>query len=113
MKRSDDELLQALPARVLGVEVQDPVLVLFGDDWSLTVACPWEGNVGGIGLSWEDRELEDRAWDLVGQDLVAVRQQAGSVRFEFSAATLVATPDTDLDPWVLRLPGGLMVGRLR
>lgn len=103
--------LAGLPVRVQGVEVQDPILTLFGEGWGLTIACPWEGTIGGRALSWEDDDIEDRSWDLVGQDLVAVRHDGSMVKFEFSAGTLIATPDTDVDPWVLQLPGGVVVGR--
>lgn len=103
--------LEGLPVRIQGVEVQDPILVLFGERWGLTIACPWEGNIGGRALSWAGDDIEDRSWDLVGQDLIAVRQEGPVVRLEFSAATILMTPDTDIDPWVLQLPGGLVVGR--
>jgi hypothetical protein len=111
MTNIDAQLLDALPVHVKGVEVQDPVLTLFGEEWSLTIACPWQGEVGGRPISWEDADLEDRVWDLVGAELVSVKQEGAAARFGFSAGTLLVTPDTDLDPWVLRLPGGLLVGR--
>jgi hypothetical protein len=103
--------LAGLPVRVQGVEVQDPILTLFGEGWGLTIACPWEGTIGWRALSWEDDDIEDRSRDLVGQDLVAVRQDGPAVKFEFSAGTLTVTPDQDVDPWVLLLPDGLVVGR--
>jgi hypothetical protein len=112
MSGIDPQLTRALPVRVQGVEVQSPVLTLFGEKWSLTIACPWEGEVHKSALSWEDDDIEDRAWDLVGEDLVDVRREGSSVRFQFSTSVLVATPDTDIDPWVLRLPDGLWVGRM-
>jgi hypothetical protein len=112
MSGIESEVLAALPVRVAGVEVQDPVLVFFGEGWSLTIACPWTGMVRGNGLSWEDDDLEDRVWDLVGDELVSIQQEGRSIRFGFLGGTLLATPDTDLDPWVLRLPGGLLVGRV-
>jgi len=113
MSSIDPQLLEALPARVQGVEVQSPVLTVFGEQWSLTIACPWEGEVGGRALSWEDDDIVERAWNLVGEDLLAVLQDGSAVRFEFSAGTLIVTPDTDTDPWVLQLPGGLLVGSIR
>lgn len=112
MNSIDPHLLQDLPVRVAGVEVQSPILTVFGQRWSLTIACPWEGTVGGHALSWEADDIEDRAWDLVGEDLLAVLQVGSAVTFHFSAGALIATPDTDLDPWVLQLPAGLLVGRI-
>jgi hypothetical protein len=108
---TDIDPLAALPVRVQGVEVQDPILTLFGEGWALTIACPWEGTIGGRALSWEDPDIEDRSWDLVGEDLVAVRQGGPAVEFEFTTGSLTVTPDIDVDPWVLQLPGGLVVGR--
>ncbi|NTW38871.1 MAG: hypothetical protein HGA44_03115 [Cellulomonadaceae bacterium] len=61
-------------------------------------------------MSWLADGLEDQCWDLVGEDLVALRRDGPVVAFEFSAATLIATADTEVDPWVLQLPGGLVVG---
>lgn len=111
MTNDDSQLLSALPLRVTGVEVQDPVLTLFGDNWSLTIACPWQGEVCGQSISWEDHDLDDRAWELVGEELVSVQHESSPARFAFSAGVLLVTPDTDMDPWVLKLPGGLLVGR--
>lgn len=101
-----------LPRRVRGLEVQDPIVTVFGEDWSLTVACPWSGDVDGHMLSWEDESIEETLWDLVGQDLVSVDRLGPRVRFRFTEAELVAVPDSDLDPWVLTLPSGISVGSL-
>lgn len=111
MSLLDAHLLNDLPLRVVGVEVQSPVLTLFGDEWSLTIACPWDGIVGGRKMSWEDDDIEDWAWDLIGEDLVTVEEHGSAVRFKFLNASLTAAPDSDLDPWVLSLPGGVLVGR--
>lgn len=105
------ELLQTLPRRVLGVEVQDPILTLYGEQWSLTVFGPWEGTLHGRTLVWEEDDLEDWSWDLIGQDLLTVREEDTLIRFEFSAGSLVVTSDSDWEPWVLRLPAGVLVGK--
>lgn len=109
---TDIDLLAALPVRVQGVEVQDPILTLFGKGWALTIACPWEGTIGGHRVSWEDDDIEARSWETLGEDLVAVRQGDSTVDFEFTFGNLIVAPDTDVDPWVLQLPGGLLVGRM-
>ncbi|RMI14432.1 hypothetical protein [Cellulomonas triticagri] len=108
----DAHLLEALPLPVEGVEIQSPILTLFGREWNLTVACPWRGRIGSRDLDWEDDDMESVARDLIDSDLVAVRQVGASVEFAFSRGTLTATPDSNLDPWVMALPGGLMVGRV-
>jgi hypothetical protein len=99
-----------LPVRVTGVEVQDPVIVLFGDGWSLSVACPWRGVVAELPITWLDDDIEDRIWDVVGEDLISVQNEGRDVRFVFTRSVIVATPDVDLDPWVLALPGNVVVG---
>lgn len=104
--------MKGLPVRVQGVEVQDPILVLFGDGWGLTIACPWRGTIAGRAASWEDDNIEDTALSLVGEELTAVLQDGQAVTFEFSIGSLTAIPDTDIDPWVLQLPDGLLVGRM-
>ena len=107
----DFDPLAALPVCVRGVEEQSGILTLFGDDWGLAIACDWEGTVGGRALSWDDDDMEDRVWDLIGEDLVAVVDEGTVVRFEFSEATLIATPNDYWDPWVLDVRGHLLVGR--
>ena len=37
-----DAIRADLPQQIRGLEVNDPVLTLYGDDWSLTLMCPWE-----------------------------------------------------------------------
>ena len=37
-----DAIRADLPRQIRGLEVNDPVLTLYGDDWSLTLMCPWE-----------------------------------------------------------------------
>lgn len=108
---TDIDPLVALPVRVKGVEVQDPIVIVYGEGWGLTIACPWQGAVDGQAVSWADGDIEDRFWSLVGEELVAVLQGGDITEFKFSSSTLIAIPDTDMDPWVLALPGGLIVGR--
>lgn len=88
------------------------MITLFGDGWGLTIACPWEGTIGGRDISWEDDDIENRVWDLIGEDLVDVRETGAGTCFEFSSGTLTVAQDTDVDPWVLQIAGGLMVGRV-
>jgi hypothetical protein len=113
MSGIDFELLEVLPVRVKGVGEQGLILHMFGDQWGLELTSPWEGAIGGRAISsehYEDDYINELALDLIGQDLVAVRQEGLSVRFEFSAASLVVTPDSDYEPWVLTLPSGIFVG---
>lgn len=108
----ESHLLKALPVTVEGMEVQSPLVTPFGEGWYLTLACPWRGRIDGRELTWEDDQITGAVREFVGDDLVAVHQVGASVTFDFSRGTLTAAPDTDLDPWVISLPGGLMVGRV-
>ncbi|HWM56964.1 MAG TPA: hypothetical protein VNO83_03935 [Pseudonocardia sp.] len=103
----------ALPRTIRGIEFNDPVLSMHGEEWSLALMCPWRIDGPGRSYTWESETIEDDAWDLSGHSLVAVSSDSpdivdpvfvldGGIRIEVHA-------DTDLDPWVLRLPGGLII----
>lgn len=79
----------------------------------MNLACPWDGVIRSVPLSWEDDDVEDRACELVGAELIFVEEAApGRVDFQFSNAVLRVRPDTDLDPWVLHLPDVIVVGTM-
>jgi hypothetical protein len=42
------EVNAALPRRVTGLEHLDPILVVFGEDWWLKLACPWRGTIASV-----------------------------------------------------------------
>ena len=105
----------ALPRTIRGIEFNDPVLSMHGEEWSLALRCPWRIDGPGRSYTWESETIEDDAWDLIGHSVVAVSSDSpdmvdpvfvldGGIRIEVHA-------DTDLDPWVLRLPGLIIVGR--
>lgn len=65
-----DELL---PFSVLDVEWTDPTLRLMGSDWALNITCPWKfERAGVVEYDWTWAAVEDRVWDLVGNNIVAV-----------------------------------------
>jgi hypothetical protein len=107
------EALRAdLPQQIRGVEVNDPVLTLYGDGWSLTLMCPWTVDGPDGRFDWESESIEDQAWELVGHSLQAVSPTEVDPVFEFSGGLSIrVSADTDLDPWTLRLPHVLVVGR--
>ncbi len=112
------EAVSALvPLRVDGVEFNDPVVVLAGPNWSLSIVCPWRLRRGGALLtSIEDPGAEARLGELVGATITDVvaqtsRGTAGDPVFVFAdGARLELFADTDLDPWVMRLPEETFVG---
>lgn len=60
------DVSRELPVRVTGVEVQDPVIVLFGDGWSLSVACPWRGVVPELSTGLCDNTGNVSRWSRGG-----------------------------------------------
>ena len=101
-----------LPRRVTGIEYNDPILVLFGDGWFLKLSCPWSGFIAGAPIDWDSSAVEDRAWDLIGTQLLSAEEadRPIDVRFSFEHAVLTARPDDDEDAWVLAFPDMVAVG---
>lgn len=116
-----DELRAAirefLPLRIDELDFNDPVVVLAGQGWSVSIACPWRLMREGLLLtSIEDSNAEARLRELVGSTVVDVVAQTGArpssdpVLVLSDEARLEIFSDTDLDPWVVRLPGKTFVG---
>lgn len=82
--------------------MNDPVLAVYGDEWSLTVMCPWKLTGPGLATDWESDLIEVDALTLVARTLESICA-AGDVavdpRFQFSGGVeLAVRADTDLDP---------------
>jgi hypothetical protein len=109
------EIVRSLPLAVRGVEVTDPVITVFGDEWSLTVMCPWVLTGPEDSISWESEQIEDKIWDLIGLSIVSVSATDPDVTdpvFHFEGGfELAIHADTDIDPWSLALPQLVVVGR--
>jgi hypothetical protein len=104
------------PFKVVDVDHADPTVTLAGEGWSLSITCPWRLLLNGdIVVNWEDVKSIDEIWNLVGHSIIGVRSKSTS---EVNDPVLVLTggflleisADSDLDPWVLRLPGQTFVG---
>jgi len=104
-----------LPRQIRNVEVNDPVVTLYGDDWSLTLMCPWEISGPDGRVTWESESIEDEVWELVGHSLLSVSSTDLDLVdpvFEVSGGiSIKVCADTDLDPWTLRLPHVMLIGR--
>lgn len=116
MSATPIELIRrSLPLKVLGLEVGDPVLTVFGDDWSLSLVCPWTLDGPGLFTSWEAEDIERAANTLVGrrlEDVSARDSDATDPVFRFSGGLrLKVLADTDLDPWAMMVPGHVVIGR--
>lgn len=108
-----------LPLRVQTVEYNDPMVVIAGPGWSLSIACPWRLTRAGLLIcAYGDENAASRMARLVGHDVTEVGPQG---RHEVSRDPALALTDgyllevfsdTDLDPWVMRLPEQTFVGAI-
>jgi hypothetical protein len=96
-----------LPLRIRKVEFQDPMVIVIGDHWSLTLVGPWSWRrTGGIEVDWRNDDLAHEVWDLRGLDVRAVAP--GSVEPAIASgpsdgSALAALPDeTSYDQWTFR-----------
>jgi hypothetical protein len=105
-----------LPLTVKEVEFVDPTILLRGDGWWISITCPWQLSKSGVPIvAWESKDIEDQIWELVGHQITSVRPQSlehpGIANFDIDGGlVLQITADTDLDPWVIRLPDVTIVG---
>jgi hypothetical protein len=109
------KLRQSLPLQITHVEWNDPVLVLAGPAWSLTVSCPWRV-VSETLLSFGsfDESADHRVLSLRGQQVVDVERQSTVAPldpvFKLSMGQHLELFSTDaVEPWVLRLPDEVFV----
>lgn len=109
-----DLISAALPLVVQGMEVNDPVVTLYGDEWSLTIMCPWTLQGPGVEIDWESGSIEAVVPTLMGRALEfvsAAEHITVDPTFHFSGSVeLAVRADTDLDPWALAVPGIVVTG---
>lgn len=106
-----------LPLQLEHVDYNDPMVVLSGPGWSLSIACPWRlMRADKLATSYGDEGAAEVVAALAGGEVVALESVAadrasGDLRVTLSnAAVIELFADTDLDPWVLRLPDQTLVG---
>lgn len=104
-----------LPLEIAGVDVADPTVAFSGNGWGLSVVCPWFLESHGVDWESDEAAIIDAFDGFVGQRITAVTaldDEATDPVFAFSrGARLRVVADSDLDPWVLVLPGITVVGR--
>lgn len=112
-----EALSPLLPLRLEEVEYNDPMVVLAGPGWSLSVACPWRLMRGcRLETSYGDDGALALLDSLVGKEVVTFRagdagRSPGDIQITLDdGAVLEVFADTDLDPWVLRLADHTFVG---
>lgn len=114
----------ALPLRITRAEFgPDPILLLSGPGWASNFSCDWilEANGHRIDRNYSDGNIPDDAKELTSEDLEflidrqieAITSNAQMINpiFHISGGIeLRVHADTNLDPWVLGLPGITLVG---
>lgn len=107
-----EQLAGVVPLQVREVEFDDPLVTIFGADWSLNLSCPWDLVTTQGTVGWEDPRLEDAVWDLVGLWLRRIGwSDDGNPIFVFDQDyRVVVHAETDIDPWALRVPDFVFVG---
>jgi len=103
-----------LPLAIEQATYADPVLAFAGPDWSLSIACPWRlRGEDGVISAFGAHDAEARVSSLAGGELIGISAtgELGDPIFELSGGLqLEVFADTDLDPWVMRLPSHTFVG---
>ncbi|OAV62394.1 hypothetical protein A6F49_06710 [Enteractinococcus helveticum] len=114
----------ALPLQITRAELgPDPILLLSGPGWAANFSCDWslEGNGHRIDRNYSDGNILNDAAECTTQDLeFLIDQQIEAITsnaqmidpiFQISGGIeLRVHAETDIDPWVLGLPGITLVG---
>lgn len=110
-----NNLSRALPLTIESVEWADPVLLIGGDEWSLTVSCPWRVvSSAALEFGCWDLDVATRVAELQHVTITDVRRQAVVVAvdpvFALSNGTFLELVSVDaVEPWVLRVAGQVFV----
>lgn len=118
-----DQLLAGLeprlPLAITDIEHNDPAILLRGDDWSLSIVCPWRlCQYDRLVCAYGDPDAEPRTRLLIGAEVIEVVAQSMLQRYRDPAFrisggySLEIFSDTDLDPWAVMLPERTFVGPL-
>jgi hypothetical protein len=113
-ERFVDIVSEQLPLKIQEATYADPVLTLAGAEWSLSVVCPWRLRAEeGLITAFGGDDAEAQVARLVGGELTGLSATGdlGDPIFDLSGGLqLEVFGDTDLDPWVMRLPSHTFVG---
>lgn len=115
--RALDEILRS---RIDRAEIEEPTLLIGGSYWSLSATCDWRWvKPDGSVVSSSMVEAADLVWDLVGDEIAAVRWSGPSTLGVDPSFTLKSGgflelfSDASFDTWVLHTPTLVLVGPLR
>lgn len=109
-----EALSPLLPLEIEEVEYNDPMVLLAGPGWSFSVACPWRMmRDGQLETSYGDDGAAAVLDGLTGTAVISLGGSGGPGDLQIAldgGGVLDVFVDTDLDPWVLRLPDHTFVG---
>jgi hypothetical protein len=109
-----EHVAPALPVMIAEVDYSDPLLLVNGDGWSLSVRTAWRV-VGPEGLlfSCDSNDAADQVWGLIGETVTAVAPMAPSrvdpALVLSSGLTLEIMSLHPVEPWVFRISGQIWV----
>lgn len=116
-----DDVMRALeghlPLRIVAIDYSDPSVSFIGSKWALSLVCPWRVVQAGERLfAWDDADVADALVELIEQSIVEVRQRSSEAPWDpvfilSNGFEIEIFADSDLDPWVLRLPDQTFVGQ--
>lgn len=109
ISRLIDAVEPLLPVTIWEADYSDPVLLINGEGWSLSVSTAWR-IVGPEGLvfSCDSESAADRVWDLIGESVTQVVPQSATSQVDpalvlSSGLTLEIVSLHPVEPWVLRI----------
>lgn len=109
-----------LPVRIDRAEFAEPSLLIGGPGWSLSAICCWRWvDSDGTVIGADAAGIEDRVWDIVGDEIIAAAwagpaQLGADPSFTLkSGGVLELFSDASFDTWVLETPALVLVGPLR
>ncbi len=101
----------------------DPSLTIGGDEWSLNLLCDWLLMGPGVEIDRyndehviydEENTLENKDVQfLLGHEIIGITATEDMINPTFhltGGINLIVHAETDIDPWVLSVPGITLVG---
>lgn len=123
-----DALMREGPLKISRVNYSNYIVTLGGDSWGIAISCKWrllrgakkildsEEIEAAAGTESELCVAENELAQLVGHSITGARTSRWNLNDPILSITggylLEIESDIDLDPWVLRFPKEVFVGRM-
>lgn len=119
MTNAQEQLDVLLPLVIGRSELDGPVLLLGGDDWSMSVLCTWRWTTAaGQVVDENTPDVADEVWNLTGETITSVTWSTPTpygadptLHFR-SRGRLEIVSDATFDTWQINLPSIVLVGPL-